>query len=1035
MSVFLGRTGHGPREFCSLLAEKVLPAIAAAAASAEALSKAAAAAVDAAIEMERANPELECSLRERAAQMLCDEPFSGILHETVARTLSCQEFTRAQFSELAQKMRPVWEAFLLILRRTTSLAPLRGAQLCLTAGWQRLPCSYTVAKVSTGIGLGYAVFTAGRMIFQRRSLDSLGSENLPFIGDARQPYCLRCTPAIANGLDAGRGWKKSVTIKTRCHRCCRFPQLFAADKHVEITISDEIHRSVNMYSCLQLGRNRDTHGPMETVLDNLPNHDHNSAMLMNLIGRACTSEHIYRRWFGFVIWNEHTDSYMMATPWRHTPGAAPAARSESRPASLNPPTNSGRRNWRNFQHISAFMRPYWEWVFQHNDRLPQVSLVSPDHTVLDAHSNADTAGADRLGLQRTLPQTLIQGGDITAERPEHRPMLASTAKDLVFEAKSNAVKCGPLLSKPLVHNTGDTTHVSSGVESRTLPEPGHTYDKDSPSARRLSRFWCKMQAANFTPYRIKEAFLSEYGDVTSLSELKLSGFSQAEIDEAAQKIVGYRNIGKLPKRKGNGKLELVEKSAGEEYKAVRITYDNGLELLTLCCVITKIFQSLIYGKELGMFYKQSIKGRPRDEVIQELLHRWIASEGETCGFEIDQTGMERHTRGNTRSPGLMSPVYTILKKICNVICKECLSTHATKYETKLIIDHTHGLCFNIKVKTGVKNQTQSLLVRFDDLYLDSGWSMTSGVNFINELSGLLATCFENPEHVFVADKAGKMYILQNDERGKCLFDWEFRTVNLYVNKDDDKLDSVKTKFDPSVEGDDGGGIIGRIFSDPRNQKIIEANQKSLGYAAKLKFVTDGRLEYIGIHMRFQNGKPFSTSSWCPGIMRSLGKLGAKTGNDNSPQAQLARFLSIGTMFSSTIQPMCESFVNSGQRILDQIGEHLLEEEIVVKEWDDLWKAGACEGKHTLLKIYDNACEKMASTIGPPMKDQIQMINTSIFQRHDGEFTGEHFARLQYFASQLQFSDEDEANFCSLPLPMWPRPPGGEEPVPHLDMLD
>lgn len=191
MLLFLGRTGHGPREFCSLLAEKVLPAIAAAAAAAEALSKAAAAACETAIEMDRANPELDCRLRERAAQMLCDEPFSGILQETVARALTCQEFTRIKFSEFAEQMRPVWDAIFRILTRATSLAPLRGAQLCLMAGWQRLPCSYTVAKVSTGIGLGYAVFATGRMIFLRRSLDSLSSENTPFIGDARQPYCTR----------------------------------------------------------------------------------------------------------------------------------------------------------------------------------------------------------------------------------------------------------------------------------------------------------------------------------------------------------------------------------------------------------------------------------------------------------------------------------------------------------------------------------------------------------------------------------------------------------------------------------------------------------------------------------------------------------------------------------------------------------------------------------------------------------------------------------------------------------------------------
>jgi hypothetical protein len=70
-----------------------------------------------------------------------------------------------------------------------------------------------------------------------------------------------------------------------------------------------------------------------------------------------------------------------------------------------------------------------------------------------------------------------------------------------------------------------------------------------------------------------------------------------------------------------------------------------------------------------MFYQNSIKGRPREDVIRGLLRHWKGLSGDMCGFEIDQTGMERHTRGSTANPGLMSPIYTILKKIVLLFAK------------------------------------------------------------------------------------------------------------------------------------------------------------------------------------------------------------------------------------------------------------------------------------------------------------------------------------------------------------------------------
>jgi hypothetical protein len=140
------------------------------------------------------------------------------------------------------------------------------------------------------------------------------------------------------------------------------------------------------------------------------------------------------------------------------------------------------------------------------------------------------------------------------------------------------------------------------------------------------------------------------------------------------------------------------------------------------------------------------------------------------------------------------------------------------------------------------------------------------------------------------------------------------------------------------------------------------------------------------------------------------------------------------MFAESINPMCEAFMNSAERIIKAHGQDILKQEIEVREWDDAWKCGLSEGTHILQNIYDNACYKMSHTMSQSLSDQIMMINTSVFEKHDGEFTGLHYSRFMYFASQLLTSDDDEANFAALPQPLWPRPPGFTGP-PSLDDLD
>jgi len=875
------------------------------------------------------------------------------------------------------------------------------------------PSVKTLARLVAGIGCTGLALQLLKLILELFKISlyrrlGTSSENKAFQGNARQPLCSFCNPTFAKDFTVGEAnWCKKVSVSTRCSRCCLYPAILAGSSNITIGITGEIHRSINLYSTYQLGKEREVHNPMMTVLDNSSSYDDKTALLMNVLGTITDAEHETCTWAGVRSWNRHTRSYRNATPWYFVPSGDAARASTADTASP-------------YQVMSRVMRPYWDWVQSHAGCLPQVSEVNPDHTVLNEHSRADTGDADPYHLIRTQAQVLAQGTETTAERPAQRPMLVGTAKDLVFEARGNAVKVGPLLSKPLVHNVKDSVHVTSGIEFRCLPEPGHKYDSSSASAKRLCEMWAKTASVNFTPKRINAAFVALYGEASCLSEVQMASFSRTQIENAARSVEGHTQ---LQKRKANAKLELVEKECGEKLKPVRLTYDNGLELLTLCYVVTKIFQELIYGKDLGMFYANSIKSRSREKVMSQAIDRWMKAPKDVCGFEIDQTGMERHERGCDSNPGLMTPVYTILKKICSVIQRQLIATNALKYQSKLIVDHEKGLCFHLN--TVVDGKKTGLLVSFSDLYLDSGWALTSGVNFTNELYGVLVTCFENPDKVFQKDKDNEMFLSKRttdaDGNVSTAFNWKFRTVPIHTDASEDRR-AVTSYFDPSFEGDDGAGMISRLFLDPRNQKIIEGNQKDLGYCAKLKFVENGRLEYIGIHIHLKDGRPATKKSWSPGVMRTLGKIGAKVGTDNSFVPTLCRFLSLAGMFAGSIQPMAEAFLNSALRMLNQADQHyedIWAEKITVKEWDELWKQGMGVGIYRLRDLYDDTMRKMAMNQYPTDKDQIKMMNVSMFEKESGGFTGEHFARFQHFAAAVVDAADDEALFCLLPQPMWP----------------
>jgi hypothetical protein len=838
-----------------------------------------------------------------------------------------------------------------------------------------------------------------------------------FDGDASIPLCAHCTPILRQSeiVVGGRDYEKVFMVPNSCARCSRYPCLDGMVPRVLYATKDLI-QPLMLYSTFQLERPRSVHSTMQSVIDTTPQFSHEHVFLEQCIGRLCTMEHQDDVHFFFPLlrkWNKHTDSYRLATGWRSVTNWVTPQASES-------PAQS--------------MRRYWNFVSVHAGNLPVITSISSRFAVLRTMVRNIPAHFE-FSRHSRMTEDLERGRDGIEQIPErHWPLLGGrredgadrVTEDIGFTSGPRAVAVGPIITPTQVHDTSDPLHVATGVETRILPEvdedtgePLH-FQPESATGKRFLRFWSQNKLKNFTPRRIEESYNMLFGKYKSFSEITLSKFSKEQIAEMVTGMEMTTEPEGLPTRSANGKLETVEK---DKLKPVRLTYDNKLELLGASYVFTKIYQDLHYGAERGIFHSYSIKEKDREKAVAELVLKMSKTKTDVCGFEIDQTGMERHERASKGKMGMLTPSYSILQKICTTLRGKFHAKFSTLYESKLLYDLDKGMVFNLKTKD--KRGRKNVKVSVGDMYLDSGWSLTSGINFANELSGVLASAFLNPDHVFAWNTEAQKFHLQcptnkhQSQMGvKCpnaylcvetSFDDTFNTVPLFESDEPDsshwmKQSSIKSPFVVKIEGDDGAGQLAARFAYARNKAIFEANQRELGFCAKLVIVTSGRLEFIGVHFGVVGGKPISNNpdtAWIPNIKRSIGKIGTKVGNDNGPAATVARFCSLASMFAGRSNAMYDIFMNSALRVLDE-NPAVKQATITVNEYDDLWKTqGLAVGKHAMSGIIAHAEEQGMRTF-PTVKNQLRLFNTSIFCNPDSvAFSNADHGRLEHVATRLR----------------------------------
>jgi len=601
----------------------------------------------------------------------------------------------------------------------------------------------------------------------------------------------------------------------------------------------------------------------------------------------------------------------------------------------------------------------------------------------------------------------------------------------------SAQAVGPVTHPATVHNSKDKPSVAAILEGRSSVKksvfqnadgeyPDLAFNKSSKAAQRLNKFWRRFFQVCLTDKAIDNAYHKLFAGKT-FKEIAMSKFSQEEVEAIQVELQTTSAPERIGTRKANGKLEAVLKSG----KPGRVVVDNTLQLLAINIISTSIFQHILFDHDDGIFYNMSIKHRSREDVLDafgkmmqdpfnDKSRRASGREPkvpETCTWEIDQTGMELHERCNRHGEGLLGYTYNALMRINRRVSHKVNGEFTNLHEAKIVYDVKTGMRIRFRIKCSEVPKETWFTAKFPDMYLDSGWALTSGVNFVNELSGVFSSVTENPEHLFAFNTETNKFRLQDGT-----FDWQFLSIPLYQTLASTQPSSFKIYLRGLFEGDDGGGAGSKCLADERNGGplgLIIREQEDLGYSAKLKTIVDGRLEIIGAHFPVRDGFVCDDVPWIPAVQRYTSKLGLQTNINITPSSKAARFLSLASMFAGRNEPLQRGFELSAINIIDEN-----------KNKKDFWTTKIkTDGHHEIDRAFGNGLhctytmedvkahyDRCANKVHQTSDTQIRMLNMSIACDVGANVvTRDDFAKLGLFAEECRkFCGDDEAAYSFLP---------------------
>lgn len=699
------------------------------------------------------------------------------------------------------------------------------------------------------------------------------------------------------------------------------------------------------------------------------------------------------------------------------------------------------------------MRQLWQFLHDHDQRLPQSTMLrtSPDRIrvlfggVRRANANPDVDDSDMrvplIGVSRHM--RLLESG-IDSRVNDSAYMAPPEGTEMVAIAGPSAVACGPVTHATTVHNASDRASVTAALAGRSMVKNSVFPDADgikqplsfksgSRAAVSLKRFWSKLNKECLTDDQILAGYHKHFANKT-FKEIVLSKFSMEEVDAIHIQLQTVFTPEELNVRKANGKNESVLNPG----KHARLTVDNTIELMAVNIVAATIFQHVLFDKEEGVFYDLSIKHRPREEVLDDFAKMMMDPFNDkkrirqglqprcpkTCVWEIDQTGMELHERCDRHGVGILSYTYNALIRINQVVRRKLNAEFATLHEAKIVYDVKNGMRLRFRIKAPEVAADRWFVAKFPDMYMDSGWLLTSGVNFVNELSGVFSSITENPQHLFARspDSDG------NPNMGKFrlrdgTFDWKFTSIPLYQTEESTEVSSFDIFLKGKIEGDDGAGAASSCLADPRNggdKGLIIRQQEDLGYSAKLKTMIVGRAEFIGAHFPVKDGVFTADVPWIPAVKRYTSKVGIQTNVAITPSSTAARFLSLASMFSGRNEPLQRAFELSALRTIDRHtkDKDFWDRRIRTDGYHEIDRAFG-DGTSTVytLREVKSYYERMANTVYPTSESQIRMLNMSVDENVDSNFvTRDDFSKLMHFADMCRnFDGDHESAHSVLPV--------------------
>lgn len=892
--------------------------------------------------------------------------------------------------------------------------------LCITAIHHLFPVLSIPCLVAA---CGYVAYKVAR-----RCLEDDVAPATTFHGNAPQRYCTHCTPRLATILTVGAtaALYSRALIPTACSACSYAPWLYPSHR-AEIQIDSRMGRVLTTYSGLQAAKDRDTHGPLTNVVDSDPAYGYEHMVFNSIAGQLHQAQNT-TTWF-YQPW---TNAYLRASQWQPLEGRGD-------PAGVPPPATD---------RYLCMMRELWDWVAHHGRQFP-----------LTVATALDTAGFSHLFTARGSTNVPVPTTEFILATSHATPLshqTAGTASSVAAAAPSElhprappcAIAVGPVGQPSIVMAHKDATTLLAAAQTRMIPGVNPAtgqpfkFDGSSAAAMSLRKFWTSLRQNVFTPEAILQAYHDVYGDM-SLRDIQVSKYGPADVQRMVSKIEEIQCPKQYGKRSINGKCEVTEKPG----KDARYVISHG-DMTALTIVAAHVYEHLLMGRgnagisaekgdedpsaakrtpaaleprpDAGVFRTLSIKGRDREVALDDFCRECSKpfyhqrERLPTCGFEIDQTGMELHER----DPGTMTFPLEIFKRILVVIGTKACGVLSGAYLDRMAHDGKQFV-MDMRVKSAAGDQ-QMFRFTFNDVYLDSGSTFTSIVNFSNESSATTVCLVTDGEKLL--RKAQRVpgrpntYALNNEDPNKR--PWLFTAWGFYRTPDDTSVTDFPAPYRPRFEGDDGAGLFHRCLTDPRNCAIFKARMADLGFNAKLVTTLDGRLEFIGAHFKCTGGLIDATIPWCPSVARAMGKAGVRASRDATDHAStVARFLSLGAMFSGRVECMSTVFQESAKRYLRQLApaERRAATAAHVASVEQEYKWEPLAVGTTLGKIWEQYNARHHARPFPPPHVQRVMVSNSLYGDPD-RVTGEDMAKLMIWADAHADDKIDDEAVCMLRPP-------------------